>query len=199
MRDKRKIEIVWANFRKRFSTEAECERAVINALLTRQRFCKHCPQTLLRYAGGRLLWCPTCGRRDNVTARTMFHGTRNFEVWLAAVFFITSDCTVSAHRLAMLCSVSTKTTRGVLRKLAAIRKRAITTKEQLAFLVPDSENTGDVQDNERVPADENQVAVLNALRLGKSFDAICDMTGLSAGEVSAATVMLQLDGFWPWP
>ncbi len=113
-------ELSLLQFKKQFSTELSCQKALEKARWPKGFVCPRCAHTrAYRRSTRRLLECAGCGYQASLTAGTIFHKTRTpLLKWFWAIYLVSQDKGgVSALRLAKQLELGYKTAWSMLHKI----------------------------------------------------------------------------------
>jgi hypothetical protein len=195
------IERAWQRFNNDYPTEEHCIAELRRALPKSCLTCRVCGTAGVGELTARILRCPRCKTPIFLTERTIFRRARRLRPWFAAMYLLELRVPISAHRFSILSAVAYDTARSMFLKLREeSSKRGKSVHQSLHFFIAECTSLnkpvralssgGDPQ------LEPNELAVFATLNIETptNFDAICQITKLPPGRVSASLTLLELNG-----
>jgi predicted RNA-binding Zn-ribbon protein involved in translation (DUF1610 family) len=119
------LEFYWQEFVRLRPTEQACVEYLRKSLNMKGN-CPSCTNEIsVKVDGARFFKCPSCSKKQWLTARTFFHRSRKVRPWLGAIFLLERGVPFNAYQFHKLAGIAYSTAFSILKKITVALQHAM--------------------------------------------------------------------------
>jgi len=119
------LDSYWQEFTRLRPTEQACVEYLCESLNMNGN-CPSCTNEIsVKVYGARFFKCPSCSKKQWLTARTFFHRSRKVRPWLGAIFLLERGVPFNAYQFHKLAGIAYSTAFSILKKITVALQHAM--------------------------------------------------------------------------